>query len=119
MNNPNNRNTLNQKEKFILWQWVNENKNEISMLTDIESSKKATEILGFNVSGANISAARGVVGLKRKRGSGLSRSQKSGSATLARIMIDLINHINAQSVFKYDIPILLTQIMKKEKISNN
>ena len=119
MNNENNRNTLKQKEKFILWQWVNENKNEISMLTDIESSKKATEILGFNVSGANISAARGVVGLKRKRGSALSGSAKSGSATLAKIMFEFITHINAQSVFKYDIPIVLTQIMKKEKISNN
>ena len=61
-------NQLKSRERFDLWRYIDDNRGSVAHDTDAETSRKATETLGFPVSEANIVAAREGLNIKKSGG---------------------------------------------------
>jgi hypothetical protein len=61
-------NQLKSRERFDLWRYIDDNRGSVMHDTDAETARKATESLGFQVSEANIVAAREGLSIKKNQG---------------------------------------------------
>ena len=61
-------NQLNSDQRYDLWRWVEQNTESVQEDTDMQTATKASDVLGFSVTEANIVAAREKFGIKKNGG---------------------------------------------------